>query len=150
MKWIDAQDLDRWADDPECENKLPWLIHRLVRATVDQIEEIDIPWGSSVNLGGWDGRVETPIGNEFVPQGTSAWEMRRRGDKPRKASEDFEKRTREPRNVDPQHATFVFVTPRVWGNKEDWIAERLREGHWQDVRVIDAGVLAQWIDSAPE
>ena len=149
MKWIDAQDLDRWADDPECENKLPWLIHRLVRATVDQIEEIDIPWGSSVNLGGWDGRVETPIGNEFVPQGTSAWEMSRRGDKPRKASEDYEKRTREPRNVDPQHATFVSVTPRVWGNKEDWVAERLREGHWQDVRVIDAGALAQWIDSAP-
>jgi hypothetical protein len=110
MKWIDAQDLDRWADDPECENKLPWLIHRLIRATVDQTEEIDIPWGTSVNLGGWDGRVETPMGNEFVPQGTSAWEMSRRGDKPRKASEDYEKRTREPRNVDPQHATFVFVT----------------------------------------
>jgi hypothetical protein len=148
MKWIDAQDLARWADHPECENKLPWLIHRLIRATVGQVDRIDMPWGSSVNLGGWDGRVETPTGNEFVPQGVSAWEMSRRGDKSAKASEDYTKRTQDPRNVNPANATFVFVTPRVWGNREDWIAQRLEEGQWRDVRVIDAGVLAQWIDSA--
>ena len=76
MKWIDAQDLDRWADQPECQNKLPWLIHRLIRSTVARLEQIDIPWGSSVEVseGGME-RVETPTGNEFVPQDTSAWEM---------------------------------------------------------------------------
>ena len=151
MNWLDARDFEQWANTFDCAAKLPWLIHRLIRATTDpsDLRQINVPWGSSVNRLGWDGRVEAQIGNAFVPQGVSAWEMSCRGDTKTKADEDYNKRTDNPANVDPGTSTFVFVTPRVWGGKDRWVENRLAEGRWLDVRAFDASDLAQWIDTAP-
>jgi hypothetical protein len=44
----------------------------------------------------------------------------------------------------------VFVTPRNWPGKKDWVAARQKEAHWKDVRALDASDLEQWLEmSAP-
>lgn len=63
----------------------------------------------------------------------------------RKAQEDYRKRTRAPRGVEPSEATFVFVTPRRWAAKEEWAQERRAQHHWRDVRVLDADDLEGWL-----
>lgn len=149
MQWIDAKDLEHWADRPECEPVLPTLIRRLIRATTPRSSFVDIPSGSGIALGGWDGRVRIAKASAFVPEGTSAWEMSRRTNKATKAREDFDKRTADPGEIDPVEATFIFVTPRVWARKSKFANESKAKGHWRDVRVYDANDLAQWIDLAP-
>ncbi|MDE3109607.1 MAG: hypothetical protein KGL02_06675, partial [Acidobacteriota bacterium] len=109
----------------------------------------DIPGGSSITLGGWDGMVNVATGNTYVPDGASAWEFSRRQDVKTKADEDYKKRTANPRGVASNETTFIFVTPRVWASKQAWIAERKCEGSWKDIRVYDAETLAQWLERAP-
>jgi hypothetical protein len=149
MEWINDTDLNAWADQPQCEGELPIVVRRLILATVDRVSRIDFPGGAGVNLPGWDGRLNVTVGNGFVPDGVSVWEMSRRKDISEKADEDYQKRTKDPDGVDPQTAVFVFVTPRVWGGRDKWIAQKQEEKRWRDVRAFDARNLAQWIDTAP-
>jgi hypothetical protein len=50
-------------------------MRRLIRATVPNIKRLHFPTDESVQMGGWDGIVEVEIGNDFVPDGTSGWEL---------------------------------------------------------------------------
>ncbi|HEV2264881.1 MAG TPA: hypothetical protein VGR79_10155 [Stellaceae bacterium] len=148
MIWIDPKDLEHWADLPGCESLLPALVRRLVAATTAVASLVDIPSGSGINLGGWDGIINVSGGSTYVPDGISAWEMSRRKDIGTKADEDYEKRTTASLGVAPIESTFVFVTPRVWATKRDWVAKRKAEGRWKNIRVYDAQDLAQWLERA--
>ena len=83
-----------------------------------------MPSGSSVTQGGWDGLLEVAVGNPWVGTGASAWEMSCQGGTTTKANSDYQKRTADPGGVDPSKATFVFVTPRKWGTKSNWVKDR--------------------------
>ena len=51
--------------------------------------------------------------------------------------------------MDPANTTFIFVTPRRWAEKQDWVKKRLAEKHWAGVRAYDAIDLVQWIERFP-
>ncbi|HUQ94741.1 MAG TPA: hypothetical protein VM120_23875 [Bryobacteraceae bacterium] len=149
MRWVTAQDLQSWAGRLDAESRLPELVRRLVHATVDTPQKVAFPSGESVQTGGWDGIVSTTIGNAYVPDGSSGWELSKRADIKTKADDDYQKRTADPEHLDRAATTYVFLTPRRWNQKEDWIAEKKAKAEWADIRAYDADDLEQWLEHAP-
>lgn len=66
-----------------------------------------------------------------------------------KAQGDYEKRTAETSEDVRAKSSFVFVTPRRWNAKEEWLAERRREVAWASVHAFDAIDLETWLEEAP-
>ena len=111
---------------------------------------LHFPSDESVQLSGWDGTCEIAHGTEHIPSGNSGWEIgTQRNGITTKASDDYKKRTANPLGIDPARGTFVFLTPRHWPQKEDWVRERLAEGKWADVRAYDADDLVHWLELYP-
>ena len=149
MTLVDGTDLVAWANRRSSQEILPQLLRRLVHGTVDNPIRVEFPAGEGVQLEGWDGIVAVEAGNAFVPSGISVWEMGvTRGIKG-KADSDYEKRRQDPRGVDPAESTLVFVTPRRWKGKDEWINDRQRDGAWRQVRAYDADDLEAWLERAP-
>src|SRR6266436_1098094 len=94
--WVDATDLDGWANRREAQAELPRLVRRLVHATVERPRRVTFPAGEGVQLGGWDGQVEVEEGNAWVPAGRSVWELSVDKGIAKKASDDYEKRKSAP------------------------------------------------------
>lgn len=149
QNWIDATDLNQWANRRDAQARLPQLLRRLIHATVQQPRRVGFPSGESVQMGGWDGIVDAPEGNTFVPDGFSVWELGVNRGVKKKAESDYQKRCTTPRGLVPAETTFVFVTPRRWGGKDDWVREKNDEGIWAEVRAYDADDLEQWLELAP-
>ena len=144
---LDPSEIAHWADMPNAFHKLPELIWRLVLATVPMPpSRIDVRSGSSVRLSGWDGLLVVQNGNPWVPSGASAWEFSCEAKPKGKATDEYKKRTDNPKGVDVPNTTFVFVTPRRWGGKREWIEDRQAEGLWADVLALDADDLVMWIE----
>jgi transcriptional regulator with XRE-family HTH domain len=146
---VDATDLDQWADRRDAQALLPLVIQRLVLATATGIRRAQFRGGEGISLAGWDGLVDVGEGNAFVPAGVSGWEVGTSARPRAKADSDFEKRTANPGSVAPAEATFVFVTPKRFPDKEAWEAERRGASAWHGIRVIDADDLAAWLTLAP-
>ena len=146
---ITRDQLGSWADTPESKANFPHLISRLIRATTAKDTKVDIPWGSATYIGGWDGIVDSKEKTRYVPKGISLWELGTDRNPERKANADYEKRTGDPLGYNPLDATFVFVTPRTWTKKEEWVSQKKEEKKWKDVIVYDGISLEQWLDEAP-
>jgi hypothetical protein len=149
MKWINATDLNAWADRLDSRSRLPEVIRGLIHATAEQPRRVDFRSEESVQLGGWDGLVEVGETHPYLPLGYSGWELGAGKDIKEKADEDYQKRTANPGDLEPSKTTFIFVTPRRWAKKQDWINTRRAEGTWSDVRAYDADDLEQWLELAP-
>jgi hypothetical protein len=149
LKWVDATDLIRWADRLDARARLPQLLRLLIHATVQQPQRVDFSSGESIQMPGWDGIVDAPKGNSFVPNGYSVWELGVNKDVKGKADDDYDKRVKNPLGVVHAETTFVFVTPRRWANKDEWERNKKSEGIWADVRAYDADNLEQWVELAP-
>ena len=146
---ITRDQLASWADMPESKVNFPHLISRLIRATTAKDTKVNIPWGSATYIGGWDGIVDSKEMTRYVPKGISLWELGTDRDPKKKADADYEKRTGDPLGYTPHDATFVFVTPRTWTKKEEWVSQKKEEKKWKDVIVYDGISLEQWLDEAP-
>jgi hypothetical protein len=146
---VDATDVALWANRRDAQAILPQVLRRLVHATTKRVIRVGFPAGEGVLLGGWDGLVVVDEGNAFVPGGTSAWEMGANRNIKDKADGDYEKRRADPGGIDPAQSTFIFVTPRRWGSKSDWVGDRQAEGLWREVRAYDADDLETWLELAP-
>lgn len=146
---ITRDQLGSWADTPESKANFPHLISRLIRATTAKDTKVNIPRGSATYIGGWDGIVDSKEKTRYVPEGISLWELGTNQDPQSKANADYEKRTKEALGYTPQDATFVFVTPRTWTKKEEWVSQKKEEKKWKDVIVYDGISLEQWLDEAP-
>ena len=152
MKWMNAGDIKSWITSKQrhCQQTLPELVRRLVLAhTANDIEEFDFPSGDSIATGGWDGRLKTPVVSPFFPSGPSGWEISTEKSLKTKAEADYAKRTADPLGFVFADTTFVFVTPRPWPGRIKWQNDKRTSGTWKDVRVINAGILEQWLESAP-
>ena len=149
MRWIDATDLENWASRRDSQDCLPLVIRRLIRATVNRINSISFPAGESIVYPGWDGRLESKEETEYIPKGLSLWELSTRKDIKTKAEEDYKKRKKTPLVQNPSEATYIFVTPTAWSNKDKWVEEKKKEKFWRDVRVYDARDLEEWLEQAP-
>ena len=149
MIQFDQSEISAWSNQSDAGDRLPDLVRRLILATVPELSHLNMPSGSTVWLPGWDGTLTAETGNAWVPSGTSAWELSRRSDIGTKANKDYRKRTKKPKGVPIATSTFVFVTPRNWPGKDQWIEERRAEGQWADVRAFDATDLTTWLSQAP-
>jgi hypothetical protein len=134
----------------DAQELLPHLVKRLVCETVNvgSLLSCRIPVEDEINRPGFDGRVETAEGNNFVPEGLSVWEMGT-GDPESKAEKDYASRSKSPKDIDQKTATFIFVSPHRWEGKEKWVAKKLKDGIWKSIAVLDDVELADWLEMAP-
>jgi hypothetical protein len=156
MSWTLAIHFKHWADTQDARHILPLLVRRLVRAIVPQNAIVNFPAYEQVGRPGLDGIVEVRVGSQFIPAGKSVWEMGVNSDKKRKADEDFDKRTSELPIEVQKECTFVFITPREWRTKDEWIREKKKwikeersDSSWKDIAVLDANDLEHWIELCP-
>lgn len=96
MKWIDSTDLISWANRRDCQETLPLLVRKLIRATTNNIQSIKFPAGESVLYGGWDGILDVLEETEYLPAGISLWEFGASKDPKGKADDDYAKRVANP------------------------------------------------------
>ncbi len=107
-----ATDIDSWANRRNAQDQLPKLLRRLIRATVERTKFISVRADEGVQLEGFDGVLEVETGNEFVPNGKSAWEFGTNKQVKSKADDDYEKRKENPPlSIAAAETAFVFVTP---------------------------------------
>lgn len=146
---IDETAIRQWADRHECRRKLPILIRRLIRETVPSLSSLHFPGNEAIDLRGLDGQCETESATAWVPQGRSVWEMGCNQEARAKADGDYQKRTIETPDGERKKGSFVFVTPRRWTTKGEWLHEKRQEGAWAAVHAYDAIDLETWLEEAP-
>lgn len=146
---IDETAIRQWADRHECRRNLPILVRRLIRETTSGLVSIRFPGNEAVDLAGLDGQVENERATPRVPEGVSVWELGCNQDPRAKAEDDFRKRTDETLPAERAESSFVFVTPRRWNRKDDWLAAKRRESNWLSVHAYDAIDLETWLEEAP-
>jgi hypothetical protein len=153
---VQASDLDRYAQTRDSEAVIPELIYWLVKQSCPDLVVCRIPYGDAVNQPGLDGMVETEEGFlEFVPKGSSYWEIGTGANPQSKATRDFKQRTEEIDDEIRAHSSFVFVTPRSsgsggWNEPEQtkWLEGRKDRG-WKMIRIIDGVKTADWLREYP-
>jgi hypothetical protein len=157
MKWLEAGHLEAWARRIDARTRLSEVVAQLVRASAAGISAFDFPTGDSAQRPGYDGQLTAiPAAGfrEFLPEGSSVWEFGTREDYLQKANDDYQTRTDAPGEaVNRGQTTFVFVTPRRWlrnnPTRSDWVAGKKAEGHWKDVKAVDALALEAWLEQCP-
>lgn len=147
---ITASHIVNWANThaKEAQTDLPRWVRRLCFEP-GATRQLSFPAGDSTYVPGWDGVLFSDLGNAWVPAGASCWEVGCDQDVPGKANRDYRKRTETTSKEDRSNCTYVFVTPRRWTKKSEWIEEQTRQGEWADVRVYDADDLEQWLEQSP-
>ena len=147
--FVNAIAIRHWAERIDARSTFPQVIRRLATATVKGISESDLPAHESVQRPGFDGVIVCEVGNAWVPTGKSSWELSAEQGIKGKADRDFAKRTASTAQDIQEHSVFIFVTPRHWKNKDDWVLEQAGKGHWKEVRAYDCDDLEQWFEIAP-
>lgn len=148
MNLVTRDNLERWSNTTFSKATLPYVISRLIRATSPKSTKANIPWGSATYIGGWDGIVTCESETAYVPEGISLWEFGTNSNIKKKADEDYKKRKDNPIGFIPEDSVFIFVTPRLWTRKDEWIAEKKAENYWRDIIVYDSVDIEQWLDNA--
>ena len=143
-----ANEIEDWAGKHEARCLLAVLLRTLVNSTCGALRLVDFPGRDDSERKGWDGRVETDEGNQWVPAEASAWEFGTNKDIRSKADKDYGIRTNGTDEKERKETTFVFVTPRRWKGKSDWLREKNAEGLWRDLRALDASDLEQWLEQS--
>ena len=139
VRWVTAEDLSDWANRIDGAFSLPTLLSHLVNATHGNFDVLRFPSEEGVRHPGWDGRTSTLTASTYVPAGEAGWETgAQRNNISQKATGDYRKRTATPAPLVPAESTFVFVTPRHWPPKDEWVRARQEEGVWREVRAYDA------------
>lgn len=146
---VTATDLTSWANLREAQSSFPQLIRRLILATASGLESVSIRSGEGVGLPGWDGVVEARNVDAHVPKGLSVWEMGVSQDAAAKAESDYQKRKHNPSGISPASTTFVFVTPRRWPGKGQWVEKKRQDDFWRKVIVYDGDDLEAWLERVP-
>lgn len=148
MRIVHAHHIETWADTLDCRSMLPGIIRRLIHSTGQGLRRVDFPTGEGMQRPGWDGVVIADGATAFVPESVSLWEAGT-GDNPKeKANSDFEKRSKNPLGFLPAESTFIFMTPRKWVGKNDWVEEKKKLSLWKEIRVYDSDNLEQWLETA--
>ncbi len=145
---ISRQDLIQWVDSGTGYD-LPGLLRRLVIETADGLELVHFPAGVGATAGGWDGVVRATVGNAFVPEGVSGWELSAEKNSNKKAEDDYAKRLSAPDGSATADATFVQVICRPWTKAEAFGVQHTSEGRWKEVRGYNVESLETWLEHAP-
>lgn len=144
-----ANDIEAWATpNVSARVRLGVFLRILVHSTGVGLRKVDFPGNDDAMRPGWDGQVDADEGTPWIPVGQSGWEFGVNKDIKGKADGDFAKSVTATDKADRDQMTFVFVTPRRWHGKDDWITEKKDSGQWKDVRAYDASDLEQWLEQS--
>ena len=143
---ITETEIRHWADKHHARSSLPILIRRSIRETTDGIEYMRFPGNEAVDLAGSDGELKTTTGSIWAPRGHSFWESGCDQVPKTKADSDYKSSLKKVDKDTRASATFVFVTPRRWPGKDEWVAQRKSENDWSEIRVFDAIDLEAWLE----
>ena len=146
---FDASEIENWADSDDARSKLPNLVRWLIGELGNEVT-FDIPGGSSVVRSGWDGLTLAVRGTRWVPQGNACWEFSCNKNIKKAADDNYEKRTANPLGIDVSTSTFIFVTPRRWSGKREWVREHSESSPWAAVLCWDADDLVARLEDAPQ
>lgn len=149
VRWIDETVLNSWAALISTREEFPELLRRLLLARFGYGAAFRFPSGSAIQLRGWDAVTDVESDDALVPSGPAGWELGVNENIRAKAESDFWNRVRSEEPLALSRMIFVFVTPRYWGGKDEWRQEKLIEGIFRDVRVLDGVDLAQLLEQTP-
>ncbi|HAS6976140.1 TPA: helix-turn-helix domain-containing protein [Vibrio parahaemolyticus] len=146
---LKANDIEYWASNNiSARTRLPVFLRILINSTGQQLTKVDFPGNDDGERAGWDGFVISDAGSPWIPKGKSGWEFGVTGNVKGKADGDFDKSVKATSDSDRADMTFVFVTPRRWSGKANWVEAKKNEGHWKDVRAYDASDIEQWLEQS--
>lgn len=141
--------IEKWANEEIiARSRLSVFLRRLILSTNEDILAIDFPGNDNSQRPGKDGELQTSAGTPWVPVGHSIWEFGVNQDIKSKANHDYVKSVRKIPLSERQNATFIFVTPRTWKNKTDWVKQKLKAKQWSGIRAYDASDLEQWMEQS--
>lgn len=146
---IKASIIEEWAGaglTPRA--RLSVFLRTLVNSTGQRLTKVDFPGNDDSERAGWDGLIEASEGTPWIPDGLSGWEFGVNQEPKKKADGDYQKSLGAVKQADRKNITFVFVTPRSWKGKLDWVREKKAEKQWKDVRAYDASDLEQWLEQS--
>lgn len=146
---ITETNIRQWADRIEARSLLPVLVRRLIRETTPGLKSLRFPGNDAIALHGVDGEAVSETSTPWVPAGKSLWEMGCDQSPSTKANADYDKRVKEFDAEIRKDTAFVFVTPRRWASKEEWLTERRASGDWAEVHAWDAVDIETWLEEAP-
>lgn len=146
MKLINSIQIEQYAKEnkKEAENEFPIIIKKLIKNTVENITGIHLPSGNNTIQTGIDGYVSFKGTSKYLGDKTANIEIGTSEDYIGKANKDIKKRTPK------KDENFIFITPYRWNSRKksklDWIREKKEEFEWNDIKVIDASDLEDWLE----
>ncbi|MFB0835723.1 hypothetical protein ACX8Z9_04780 [Arthrobacter halodurans] len=145
---ISRDDLKAAAKTAAFDVMFPELIRRLIAETADGLTSLDMPSGSGIAAGGFDGIVEATSSNAFVPDGISVWELSVGGGQG-KAEDDYTKRLNGPPGTKMADVTYVQVILEPWTKARSWAAAKSSEAKWHRVEGYNLDRVTTWLEQAP-
>lgn len=147
---IKSNDIVAWIDhNIPARTRFAVLLRTLVNSTGINLEKVDFPGNDDAERPGWDGFTITTSGTPWIPAGQTGWEFGVNEDVKSKADGDFIKSVKAYNTkAEREKITFVFVTPRRWPGKTDWVTDMKAKKQWKHVRAYDASDLEQWLEQS--
>ena len=108
---VRAGDLVHWADTLDARARLSVLLRRLVHSTGTALRTVDFPGNDDSQRPGWDGWVETNVGNPWIPEGKSGWEFGTTKEIGQKANDNFKKSLEQRSESERQDISLSLSRP---------------------------------------
>ncbi len=146
---IKANQIEVWADhNITARPRLAVFLRTLIHSTGLGLSKVEFPGNDDAERPGWDGYVEASEDTPWIPAGRSGWEFGVNENVKAKADQDFKKSVKATDAADRKDTVFIFVTPRRWPGKSNWVKDAKAEGRWKDVRAYDSSDLEEWIEQS--
>ena len=133
----------------EFQGLLPLLVKKLILNSCKSIDSFRMPHGDDIWAPNFDGVVHCEEESTYVPAGYSVWEFGTNKDSLEKVNEDYKKRTQNSLGVSKKDACFCFVSPKIWAYSKSIDEWQFEHTDWKQVKVYDASILCDWINSEP-
>lgn len=132
------------------EQLLPELVKRLILASNTSVTNHRFPSMDEVWAPGYDGVAVCNEETKYVSKGKSVWEFGTNNNSLAKINSDYEKRTKNSLGCNKKETIFYLIVPKVWAY--DCSITEWENSHtdWAAVRVYDAVILCDWINSEPD
>lgn len=144
-----ANDIESWAaHNIAARSRFAVFLRTLVHSTGIGLTEVDFPGNDDAERAGWDGKVQAGEGTPWIPAERSGWEFGTNEEPKTKAESDYQKSLIAASALEQAEIEFVFVTPRRWPGKNNWVKEKKAEGAWKNVRAYDSSDLEQWLEQS--
>lgn len=146
---IKANAIEDWvSNNIAARSRLSVFLRTLINSTGNRLTKVDFPGNDDAERPGWDGFVDAEEATQWIPLGQSGWEFGTNVDPKGKADSDYDKSIKAHNQQELANITFVFVTPRRWNGKSNWVIDKRKQGLWKDVRAYDASDLEQWLEQS--